>query len=183
MENILITAFEPFGGRQSNTSGEVLRMLPEHIGGCRVKKMLLPVVFGLAAKQVLKEAADAVFLLGEAGGRNTVTPEIQAVNRREARICDNEGNQPRGEEIISGGPARYLTGVPVRHIVKRMQEEGCSINASEDAGTYVCNDTFYSVGLGRPEPVVFIHCPAETDGAAAYAETVRRFIEIAVSGE
>ncbi len=183
MKNILMTAFEPFGGRQLNTSGEVLRLLPEKICGCRVKKMLLPVAFGRAARQVLGETADIVFMLGEAGGRSVVTPEIRAVNRREARIPDNDGFQPRGEEIVPGGPACFRTRIPVRYIVRRMQEEGFPVEASEDAGTYVCNDTFYSVCLGRREPVDFIHCPAETESAASYAETIRRFVEAAVSAE
>ena len=69
MREILITAFEPFGGKKTNRSEEVLRLLPDGIGGCAVRKALLPVVFGKAAEQALREPADAVFMLGEAGGR------------------------------------------------------------------------------------------------------------------
>ncbi len=183
METILITAFEPFGGKTQNTSGEVLRLLPETVSGCCVKKMLLPVVFGRAAQQVLAEPADAVFLLGEAGGRDTITPEIQAVNLREARIPDNDGRQPHGEEICPDGPAFFRTRIPVRHIVSEMQKEGLPIRVSEDAGTYVCNDTFYTVGLHRRGPVDFIHIPAGAENPAACTETVLRFIESALSAE
>ena len=179
MQKILITAFEPFGGRESNTSAEVLRLLPEEIAGCSVRKLQLPVAFGKAAESVLREAADAVFLLGEAGGRAAVTPETRAVNLRDARIPDNEGNRPVKEAILPGGPEQYCTRIPVRRITARMRAEGYRAEASEDAGTFVCNDTFYTVGIRRPEiPVAFIHCPAETGMAAEYAETVRRFIEI-----
>ena len=71
---ILITGFEPFGGEKINTSAEVLRLLPETIAGAPVRKRLLPVVFGEAAETALGELAlqgpaEAVFLLGEAGGR------------------------------------------------------------------------------------------------------------------
>ena len=97
MQTILISAFEPFGGHERNASAEVLRLLPETIGGYNVRKMLLPVVFGKAAQRILTaEPADAVFMLGEAGGRTDVTPEIRAVNKREARIPDNEGSRPSG---------------------------------------------------------------------------------------
>ena len=180
---ILITAFEPFGGKERNTSAEVLRLLPERIGGCGIRKKVLPVAFGKAAERVLQEPADAVFMLGEAGGRCTVTPEIRAVNRREARIPDNEGNQPAGEKILPDGPAFYCTGVPIRRITKQMREEGHRIEASEDAGTYVCNDTFYLVGTRLQAPVSFIHCPAETEDVSACAETVRRFVETAMAEE
>ncbi len=183
MQTILITAFEPFGGNERNASAEVLRLLPEKIGRCGIRKLLLPVAFGKAAGRVLPEPADAVFMLGEAGGRSTVTPEIRAVNKREARIPDNEGFRPAGEAIIPGEPEAYYTRIPVRRIAARMRTEGYRIEVSEDAGTYVCNDTFYSVGMNRPEPAAFIHCPAEADKAAGYAEVVRRFIEIVMAEE
>ena len=49
------------------------------------------------------------FMLGEAGGRDTVTPEIRAVNCREARIPDNEGNRPTGGKIL---PCFALSNLP-----------------------------------------------------------------------
>ncbi len=183
MKEILITAFEPFGGKARNASAEALRLLPEQIGEYGIRKMLLPVEFGRAAEQVLRQEADAVFLLGEAGGRSVVTPEIRAKNVRDARIPDNAGRQPAGEEILPGGPAEYRTPVAVRRITARMREEGYAAEVSEDAGAFVCNDTYYSAGTGLRVPVVFIHCPGEEDGAAEYAATIRRFIEIAMGEE
>ncbi len=181
---ILITAFEPFGGKERNASAETLRLLPEKIGGYEVRKMLLPVVFGEAAEQVMRQQqADAVFMLGEAGNRSTVTPEIQAVNLRDARIPDNAGNQPKGEKILQDGPEAFRSRIPVRRIVRRLQEEGIAAAASEDAGTFVCNDTFYSVGVRCLALTEFIHCPGDADRAAEFAETVRRFVEIVMSEE
>ena len=181
MKEILITAFEPFGGSPQNASAEVLRLLPDRIGECHVRKLLLPVVFGKAAEIVLQQEADAVFMLGEAGGRASVTPERLARNLRDARIPDNEGNQPKNEKILPDGAAEYHTGIPVEHIVRQMRNEGYSVAESEDAGAFVCNDTFYLVGMHGKVPVEFVHCPAETGRAKEYAETVRRFIELALS--
>ena len=181
METILVTAFEPFGGNSVNASAEVLRLLPDRIGPCRVRKMLLPVVFGKAADAVLRQEADAVFLLGEAAGRTSVTPERLARNLRDARIPDNDGGRPKNEKILPDGPAVYHSCVPAEHIVQQMQREGYSIACSEDAGTFVCNDTFYLAGTGSRIPVEFIHCPAEAGRAAEYAKTVQRFIESALS--
>ena len=183
MGTILLTAFEPFDGKERNASAEVLRLLPDRIGGNDVRKMLLPVVFGKAAELVLRQEADACFLLGEAGSRTKVTPEIRAKNHRDARIPDNAGNMPAGEEIMPGGPEEYRTRVAAIRIAARMRTEGYDIEASEDAGAFVCNDTFYGVGIRRREPVEFIHCPGRADMAGKYAETVRRFVEIAMAEE
>ena len=176
---ILITAFEPFGGSLINTSAEVLRLLPDTIAGHPVRKLLLPVVFGKAAETALQFPADYIFLLGEAGGRKTVTPERRAKNLRDARIPDNEGNQPKKETILSHGPAEYRTALPLDKIAAGMRED--AIEISEDAGTFVCNDTFYLVGTGSSVPVEFIHIPAAPDQKKEYAETVKRFIELAAA--
>ena len=103
-KQILITAFEPFGGAAVNTSAEVLRLLPDIIASCPVQKVLLPVVFGKAADQALQYPADFLFLLGEAGNRTMVTPELRAHNLRDARIPDNAANRPRQEKILYDGP-------------------------------------------------------------------------------
>ena len=183
MRTVLITAFEPFGSRNQNASAEVLRLLPDKMDGTVIRKMLLPVVFGKATEHVLRQPADAVFLLGEAGSRNTVTPELQAANIRNARIPDNAGNQPVHEKILPDGPEVYRTRVPVKRIVTRLRESGYNIDVSADAGTFVCNDTFYGVGIALNKPVEFIHCPADTDRAAAFADGIREFIRVFLDEE
>ena len=178
MKRILITAFEPFGGRKTNASAEVLKRLPGRIGEYEVDKVQLPVVFGKAAEKVPREGYESVFLLGEAG-RDLVTPETTARNLREARIPDNEGNQPKGGEIAADGQEEYHTSIPVEDIVEQMKEEGYEIAVSSDAGSFVCNDTFYLVGTGSSVPVEFIHVPCRME--EGIYETVYRFVERAVS--
>lgn len=178
---ILITAFEPFGGEKINTSAAVLDLLPDAIGIHAVYKLLLPVVFEKAAGIALAHAADCVFLLGEAGGRSAVTPELRARNVRNARIPDNEGNRPAGEPIRAGGPDTYETVFPVQALVDRMKTEGYEIDVSGDAGTYVCNDTFYLTGTASSCPVEFIHVPHRETGTGDLAATVKRFIELALT--
>ncbi len=175
MKTILVTAFEPFGGRTENASAEAMNRLPDRIGEYSVRKMLLPVVFGKAAEKVPEEDFSCIFLLGEAG-RDLVTPEATARNFRDARIPDNEGHQPRNEKAVPDGPDFYHTSIPARDIAARMKGEGYAIAVSEDAGSFVCNDTFYLVGMKTEVPVEFIHVPA-TDGNA---ETVLRFIQLAL---
>ncbi len=178
---VLITAFEPFGGASVNTSLEVQRRLPDRIGGWQVTKVTLPVVFGRAAEEALRHPADFIVLLGEAGKRTAVTPELNAKNVRNARIPDNEGHQPAQEAILPGGSNVYHTAVSVARIVADMQAEGFEIAVSDDAGTFVCNDTYYLVGTASRVPTVFIHVPAIPERAEHFAGTVRRFVEIALN--
>ena len=105
-----------------------------------------------------------------------MTPERRGRNERNARIPDNEGNKPEGEKILTDGPEEYLTVFPVDAITEEMKAEGYGIEVSEDAGTYVCNDTFYLAGVKSAVPVQFIHVPAEKEKAEIYAATVRTFI-------
>ena len=62
-------------------------------------------------------------------------------------------------------------------IAEEMKAEGYGIEVSEDAGTYVCNDTFYLTGVKSAVPVQFIHVPAEREKAGEYCMVVERFIE------
>jgi len=43
MKTTLVTAFEPFGGRRTNASLDVLKSLPARLGGWRLEKATLPV--------------------------------------------------------------------------------------------------------------------------------------------
>ena len=177
MKRLLMTAFEPFGGKAVNASAVVLNALPGQIGGYEVHRKELPVVFGKAAELVSTEGYDAVFLLGEAG-RESVTPETTARNIRAARIPDNEGNKPEHEKISEDGPDEYHTSFPVRKIVSQMKEEGYDIEVSDDAGTFVCNDTFYLTGVRSSVPVEFIHVPSAVSEETVH--TACRFLELAI---
>lgn len=177
---ILITAFEPFGGKAKNASGEVLRLLPEQFVGHSAVKILLPVIFQQAADRVLSQPADIIFLLGEAGGRETVTPETTARNFRSARIPDNAGRQPQPQQILPDGPETIRTRIPAESIVEQMRSEGLPIALSHDAGAYVCNETFFLTSAGTNVPVDFIHVPANPEKAGEYADIVSRFILLAV---
>ena len=149
MKQLLITGFDPFGGESVNPSWEAVRRLPDEIGPWRLTKLQIPTVFGQAAQTVLetaeKVAPDAIVCVGQAGGRNAVTPEVVAINLREARIPDNAGHQPENLPVVEGGPAAYFATVPVREMVGVMQAAGYPAALSYSAGAFVCND----VQIGR----------------------------------
>ena len=144
MKKLLITGFDPFGGADRNPSREAVMALPDVIGDYTLIKLEIPTVFGLAAETVLRAAEalcpDVILCVGQAGGRAAITPEVVAINLREARIPDNHGNQPQNLPVIEGGPAAYFSTLPVRHMVEAVKEEGIPCALSYSAGVFVCND-------------------------------------------
>jgi redox-regulated HSP33 family molecular chaperone len=108
MKHLIITGFDPFGGETVNPSWEAVRRLPDIVGDYRLTKLQIPTVFAVAAETVLTAAAadapDVILCVGQAGGRDAVTPERIAVNMASARIPDNAGNQPVESPILPGAP-------------------------------------------------------------------------------
>jgi pyroglutamyl-peptidase len=166
MKKLLITGFEPFGGENINPSWEAVSLLPDRIGNYSLKKLRIPVVFGKAAETVLQTAdslaPDVILCVGQAGGRNAVTPELVGINLRYAAIPDNAGYQPQDEPILAGGQNAYFATVPVRKISAAIQAEGIPSQVSYSAGGYVCNDLLYTLLArfdGTNTQVGFIHIP------------------------
>ncbi len=170
---ILVTAFDPFGGAETNASLEVLEALPERIGAAKLEKRVLPTVFGLSAR-LAEEAAEqlrpeAVVCLGQAAGRKAVTPERVAVNLMDASRPDNGGNQPEDQPVVPGGPAAYFSTLPVKAMAAAIREAGVPAAVSHTAGTFVCNSLMYAMlhyaAVSRPDlPCGFVHVPGPEDG-------------------
>ena len=169
---ILMTAFDPFGGESVNASMELLRLLPDRIGSAEIVKQILPTVFRQSAELVC-DAMDAlrpdgVICLGQAAGRDALTPERTAVNVMDARICDNAGYRPVDEPIDPTGPAAYFSALPIRSMAEAMTAAGVPARISESAGTFVCNSVMYTLLRHRdvrqfPIPCGFIHVPCLTE--------------------
>lgn len=165
-KRLLITGFDPFGGETVNPSWEAVRLLPEAVGAYRLTKLQIPTVFGQAAETVLTAARelrpDVILCIGQAGGRSAVTPEVVAINLREARIPDNAGYQPVNVPVVENAPAAYFSTVPVRTMVKAIQDAGLPAALSYSAGTFVCNDVLYTLLHffdGIKTQVGFVHVP------------------------
>jgi pyroglutamyl-peptidase len=112
-KKILVTAFEPFNGQIINPSLEATRMLESMCFpyNC-IKTLELPVHRFGAVKSTLNCIRDfqphIVLMLGEAGGRGDITPELQAFNLDDFPIPDHGGHQPKQELIVEGGPEKYF---------------------------------------------------------------------------
>lgn len=163
---LLITGFDAFGKATINPSWEAVKLLPDTIGDFEVHKWEIPTVFGLAAETVLKKAGevqpDVILCVGQAGGRDAVTPERIAVNIRDAKIPDNAGNQPVGQFVEENGPAAYFSTVPVMAMAQAIRDARIPGAVSNSAGAFVCNDTLYGLlhhYAGTDVKVGFIHVP------------------------
>ncbi|GAA2672611.1 MULTISPECIES: pyroglutamyl-peptidase I [Actinosynnema] len=144
---VLITGFEPFGGERTNPSWDAVRELAERDPSLIAVE--LPCAFDASAR-ALREAVerhrpDLVVCVGQAGGRSGVTPERVAINLADARIPDNDGEQPIDVPVVAGGPAAYFTGLPVKACVAALEEAGIPASVSHTAGTFVCNHVFYAL--------------------------------------
>ena len=166
MKKLLITGFDPFGGETVNPAWEAVKRLPGEIGGFVLYKKMIPTVFSKAAQAVLVAAEeiqpDVILCIGQAGSRAAVTPERVGINIRNARIADNAGNQPQEEPIVPGGPDGLFATVPVTDMAQAIRDAGLPGQVSNTAGTFVCNDTLYSLlhhYLGSGVMVGFIHVP------------------------
>lgn len=146
---ILVTAFDPFGGEPVNPALEAVKQLPQVIAGADVEWLEVPTVFHKSA-EVLREKMrayrpDAVLCIGQAGGRFGLTPERVAINQDDARIPDNEGNQPIDVVIQKDGAPAYFTTLPIKAMVEAIKVTGLPASVSNTAGTFVCNHLMYQV--------------------------------------
>lgn len=146
---ILLTAFDPFGGEPINPALEAVKLVSDKIGDVEVVKLEVPTVFGKSiatvASAMEKEKPDAVLCIGQAGGRYDLTPERVAINQDDARIKDNEGNQPIDKPIFEDGEPAYFATLPIKAMVKAIREAGVPSSVSNSAGTFVCNHLMYGV--------------------------------------
>ena len=170
MKKLLITGFEPFGGEEINPSWEAVSLLPDKINDYALTKRLIPVEFGRSAEVLIRTTEeiqpDVVLCIGQAGGRNAVTPELVGINLRYATIPDNAGQQPKDEPIVKGGENAYFSTLPVREIASAIHASGVPSQVSYSAGAYVCNEVLYAL-LDRfknsETRVGFIHIPYCTE--------------------
>ncbi|MCU5746282.1 pyroglutamyl-peptidase I [Staphylococcus sp. SQ8-PEA] len=165
---ILVAAFDPFGNERINPALEAVKKLDNKIGEHELYKLEIPTVFykskEVLEKELLKGQYDGVLVIGQAGGRFEITPERIGINIDDARIADNDNNQPIDTVIQKKGAAAYFSNMPVKRMTKAIIEAGVPARLSNTAGTFVCNHILYQMGYLHetkyPEILFgFIHVP------------------------
>ncbi len=168
---ILLTGFDPFGGEPVNPAEEAVKRVRDNINGVEVIKITIPTVQTKSVEAIERAIElhnpDVVISVGQAGGRFDITPERVAINMDDFRIPDNEGNQPTDKTIQKDGKTAYFSNLPVKAMVKHMNDNGIPATLSNTAGTFVCNHVMYGIlyMIDKKYPNIkggFIHIPYMT---------------------
>ena len=143
---VLITGFEPFGGARLNSSWEAVRVLDgQQVAGAQVMARLLPVVWDSAGVELARQVAELrptiVIAFGVAEGEKGF--RVERVARNENRgYRDNLGASLSGVDV-EGAPERYDSTLPLESLVASLKAAGLPVRFSDDAGGYLCNQTFF----------------------------------------
>ena len=171
MTKVLLTGFEPFGKATLNPSGEIVKQ----ISGDNIITAILPVAYAQSAERLLALIAehnpDVVISLGQAEGRTHVSPERIAINLDDARLADNEGVIRNDVPIVVGGPVAYESTLPIKEIVKAINDAGIPAAVSLSAGAFLCNHVFYVAQdhfKGTKVRSGFVHVPLMDEQAGEF---------------
>lgn len=187
---ILVTGFDPFGGEPTNPAIESVKRIDDNIEGAEIIKLEIPTVFHKAADVVeekIKEIKpDVILSVGQAGGRYGITVERVAINEDDARIEDNEGNQPIDVKIREDGAPAYFATLPIKAMVEEIKKENIPASVSNTAGTFVCNHIMYQdLYLAEKYGNIkagFIHVPFLTEQVVDKKDTASMSLEDIVRG-
>ena len=183
---VLVTAFDPFGGEKVNPALEAVKKLPDTISGATIIKQELPTVFkrsiSVLEKAMHDNQPDIVLSIGQAGGRYDITVEKVGINLQDARIPDNDNEQPIDEMIFEDGETAYFASIPVKKVAESINKKGIPASVSYTAGTYVCNNIMYAglYFINKKYPHMrggFIHVPFITEQAVGKKDTASMSLE------
>lgn len=172
---ILLTGFEPFGEHRLNPSQLLVDALPDQILGRSIYKGILPVHHQLGPQKllelILQLQPDAVLSFGLAAGRAKISLERVALNLIDDATPDNAGVTIENQSIITDAPAAYFSTLPLYAMLSALITAGIPAELSLSAGTYLCNQVFYTLmhtvathNLGIQAG--FVHLPALPEQAS-----------------
>ncbi len=181
---ILVTGFQPYGGRGLNPAHEAMKALDGRtIAGRRVIGRALPVSLARLAGEIaaLLDETDpaAVISLGLWPGETTIRIERIGVNIADFEIPDNDGAVAVDAALANNGAAALRATLPLRAMEQAMLAEGIPARVSATAGTFLCNACLYGflqAAAGRPRAVAcgFLHVPYMPEQVAGLIAAARR---------
>jgi pyroglutamyl-peptidase len=165
----VVQGFGPFGEFAVNPSELLVRSLAER-GDDDLVTEVLPVSMERVAEVVPKlmneHRPDLWLGVGLAAGRTALSIEAVAVNLANwpQAHADADGVSVSRQPVTDGGPAAYLTTLPVEQILNAWRDAGIPGYVSQSAGSYLCNLSFYCAAqaareLGIDCRVGFLHVP------------------------
>lgn len=185
---VILTGFEPFDDFQLNPSWETAKAFENRkIGPFNIKSFKIPLVYK-EIKPTITKIIDAenpvtIVSLGQSH-RPVISLERVAINYvdlTEATVVYNCGTRPRDEILEPNAPKAYFSRLSIRKILNRLREHNIPAEISYTAGTFGCNQLFYTmmhkVHSERLDiPAGFIHVPSLPSQAAQLQKRKKRKI-------
>jgi pyroglutamyl-peptidase len=181
---ILVTGFQPYGGRGLNPAYEVMGKLDGRtVAGRRVVGRGLPVSLATIGGEIdgLLDETDpaAVISLGLWPGETAIRIERIAVNIADFEIADNDGALVVDGTVMAEGAIALPATLPLRAIERAILAEGIPARVSASAGTFLCNACLYGFlaatkarsGVGA---CGFIHVPYMPEQVAQLLASLRK---------
>ena len=183
LASVLLTGFEPYGGRGINPAHETMKALDGRvIEGCTVVGRGLPVSLAEVRTRLPRLIEDiqpaAVISLGLWPGEAVIRLERIGVNVVDYEIRDNDGSFFSDESVNANAGEARLATLPLRAIEKALLEQGTPARISATAGTFLCNACLFTVldtlAARAPKvPAGFIHVPYVPEQVAAMISATR----------
>tara|TARA_B100000929_G_scaffold282184_1_gene261942 strand:+ start:561 stop:1550 length:990 start_codon:yes stop_codon:yes gene_type:complete len=172
LPGLLLTGFTPFSIHAENISQDIIEEISINgIEGLEVETMLLSVDEKGSRDPSERISAGAAYTailhLGFSPESEIIKLEKFGRNGYCMQIPDNSRRQIESGTIVAGAPEVIATSSP-EHVIDESLDDFDRISWSEDAGGYVCNETYYRTLLAVSEsehpstPVLFMHLPDET---------------------
>ena len=179
MKTVLLTGYEAFGTTPVNPAEKLALLLDgEEIAGARITARIIPNTFfkciEVVKSAIIEVQPDVVVMMGEFGGRAMISVERIAQNLNDGvryGLRDNDGQLLQDVMTVPGGPAAYLSTLPIRAMVRAMRDAGIPADISDAPGTFCCNHLMYGIlhhieKEGLPIRAGWVHLPHLPEVAA-----------------
>ena len=172
---LLVCGFGAFPNFPTNPSGVIVEQLEAESwapDGASLAFAVLPTTWAGAVsalrRRMRETGADGVLLTGVCGGATGFRVEMRARNRASTTAEDADGRKRELERISHLGPAVLRASAPVEPMIEAVRQAGLPVEASSDAGDYLCNYTFYKAladqaGEREARPIAFLHLPPASE--------------------
>jgi len=168
---ILITGFTPFSTFHENISQEMTREISKRgLDGIEIEHMILTVDekgSNLISDIISEELGfSAVLHLGYSDASESIRLEMAARNRFGMKIPDNSGRIIESGPIVPGAPSKIAPNFPLS-IIQNSLRDLDSVTWSDDAGGFVCNETYFRTLLAishfnvHQPNVLLLHLPGK----------------------
>ena len=170
MPRIFITAFEPYGGWEANSSWLALVEYAKDLApSAKITTRLYPVDFSKVKERLQSDLAagyDYALHLGQAPGASCVQLEAIGLN-----VGGHSSQRPEEfSHLVDDGPVAYRSSLPLAEWSSALRADGIPAKVSYYAGAYLCNATlylthYYAERLQTATQAAFVHLPL------AYSQT------------